>query len=908
VRRRVFLRRLLLAALTTLLLVQVAGGIRTLIRLSREAEVHTGIVGYEGIAWELVHIREEGGYVVRGVSPRSPADRVGLRHGDLITSVKGTSLREHPAAYFLATDAGEPGDAVGLRWTRDGVELSGTLILERPLAESRVSPARIPDAPRASRDAIESETASSPWLRYGPYLLPTILMLLVGAAIGFLRTRDTIAYLVALLLLVLGQALSIFVERTPTLALWPLWALMGSVALSRVAIYPLALLVVRVLSVFPNPSRAGRWLRKRKWILIPYAVLAVESIVEAARAIYGTHHLPDRFVAILDRVVPWQYLWLALIGIAVVLLVAQRSESRGGSRNRLGIVEAGLVGTLLGGIFVLYVWRTSWFWPLVASPEGPILSAVLSAVAVFLPVLLLSSLPLSLGYAVFAHRAFGIRLIIRRGIRYVLLSRGVLLAEGLLVFVMLGEAIRYGQREVSGSVLGVTAIAGAVSLLVVVALVRVNRPLLHGIDRRFFRESYDARRLLLDLSQQMLTLRERNEVLEQAGSVLSETLHPTRVGFFLRDGVTEGARLVWLTPQGDPAGGTASDAIRDGLSALADGGMWWSIPAGNVARAESERALVPFELLVALRGSTGLLGCVALGAKLSEEPYSGEDRELLATVATQMGFALENAELLEVAKREAEQSRELSLAREVQQRLFPGDLPEPDGWDFAAVCRPARHVGGDYYDLFAPDPGHVVFALGDVSGKGAGPALLMSAVHAIVRTRLRHAAGELTALVSELNGHLFALSSADMFMTFFVGVLDTASGRLRYVNAGHNPPLLFADTGGEAALLADGGTIVGMFPGALYGEGEVFLEPGGLLVLYSDGVTEAENQAGEMYGDGRLAGEISASRDEPESGVAPEASSILTHLVDSVDRFAGSAEQADDLTVVVVRRENARAA
>lgn len=872
--RRVPLRYLAVGVLAALLAVQLAAGVRTTAWLADGSRARAGIVAPAGVAWDLARVRDAGGLAVEGVDRGSSGERAGLRAGDVILSVDGVRLREHPEAYFRAVTGGEPGSAVALLWRRAGSERSGVLTL------GREAPVR---------------ADASPWLRYGPFLLPPLLMLLVGVWIGLARARDQLAFRVALLLLVLAQSLSVFIERTPTLAVWPLWALGGTVVASRLAIYPLALLVVQVLAVFPNPSPAGRWIRKRMWVLVPYAVLSLESVLEAAERVYGTRLLPAALTGALDRLVPWKHLWLALLALAALLIVAQRVETRGRREARLGVVEAGLAGTVLGGFWVLFLWQSERFWSVVAAPDGVVLSGVLRAIAVFLPVLLLCSLPLSLGYSVVARRVFGIRLIVRRGIRYLLLSRGVLLVEGVILFVILGEAIHLGRRDVGGSVPAVTGIAGAVTLLVVLALVRVNRPLMRAIDRHFFRESYDARRLLLELGQEMLTLHEREDVLRRAGAVLVETLHARRVALFLRDQTSGEIRAAWHVPAAARAApeNCMSGPIEEGLAAFEEGGYSWDIPAARaVAAMPDEEA--PFELLIALRGSTGLLGCVALGAKRSDEPYAREDKELLVTVATQLGLALENASLLDTAKREAEQARELSIARGVQEGLFPSVLPTPDGWDFAAVCRPARAVGGDYYDIFAPDPAHVVVALGDVSGKGLGPSLVMSAVQALIRNHARRSVRDLIALMRELNQHVLGSSSAETFVTLFIGVLEVASGRLRYVNAGHNPPLLIGAAGAERRL-TEGGMPVGMFDGAPYTEGEALVEPEGTLVLYSDGVTEARDRAGGFYGEERLVREALGARTRG-------ANDALTLIVASVDSFADGAEQADDLSLAIACR------
>ncbi len=872
--RRVLLRYLILGVLAALLAFQLAAEIRATARMAGASRAWTGIVGPVGLVWDLVHMREAGGFPVEGVDPDSPAERAGIRTGDLILSVDGVRIAERPDVYFRAVNGGEQGQPVTLRWLGAGRERSGTLVLGRGLPV---------------------EAGASPWLRYGPYLLPSLLMLVVGVWIGLARTRDRMAFQVALLLLVLAQSLSVFIERTPMLALWPLWAVGGAIVISRLAIYPLALLMVSVLAVFPNPSPVGEWILKRRWLLIPYALLSVESALEAVGRMYGAHLLPSAFASAFDRAVPWEYLWLALLIIAAVLIGAQRVATRGRREVRLGVVEAGLAGTVLGGFSVLFLWNSERLWSLVAAPESAVLSGVLRTVALLVPVLLLCSLPLSLGYSALARRVFGLRVIVRRGIRYLLLSRGVLLVEGLLLLVILGEAIHLSQRGSGGSIPAITGIAGTVTILVLFVLVRVNRPLMRAIDERFFRESYDARRLLLELGQEMLVLRGKDEVLTRAGAVLLDTLHATRVAFFLREQASGEARLAWQVPAvSDAADGSVySGHVQEGLAVFEEGGRSWDIPVTRAASATPD-ATAPFELLIALRGNSGLFGCIALGAKRSDEPYGREDKELLVTVATQMGFALENADLLDIATREAEQARELSIARRVQEGLYPSALPEPDGWEFAAICRPAREVGGDYYDLFLVDPEHVVVALGDVSGKGLGPSLVMSAVQALVRSYFRRSLHDLTDLASELNEHVLASSSAETFITLFVGILDIGSGRIRYVNAGHNPPLLIGGADAEQ-WLTEGGMPVGMLAGAVYVEGEVLVEPGGLLVVYSDGVTEARDRAGEFYGEERLTREILATRTGGAAGA-------LDLILASVDHFAEGTEQADDLSLAVACR------
>jgi sigma-B regulation protein RsbU (phosphoserine phosphatase) len=242
--------------------------------------------------------------------------------------------------------------------------------------------------------------------------------------------------------------------------------------------------------------------------------------------------------------------------------------------------------------------------------------------------------------------------------------------------------------------------------------------------------------------------------------------------------------------------------------------------------------------------------------------------------------------------------RGLEAARLVQQHLFPRELPCPDGWDVAAACRPARVVSGDYLDLFFLGKDRLALALGDVAGKGLGPALVMAGLRALVRSQLPHHARDLAGLMRELNDYLLASTPDDLFVTLFVGVLEVSTGRLRYVNAGHLPPLVLAGPGdGEAMRFTDGGTVLGMFAGAEYAEGQLRLRPDSVLALFSDGLTEATDPAGKMFHERRVVEEL--------QGAWGGASDwMLARLLGSLERFTQGKEQEDDISVILLRHRS----
>src|SRR5512132_200051 len=190
----------------------------------------------------------------------------------------------------------------------------------------------------------------------------------------------------------------------------------------------------------------------------------------------------------------------------------------------------------------------------------------------------------------------------------------------------------------------------------------------------------------------------------------------------------------------------------------------------------------------------------------------------------------------------------MRMAAEIQTGLLPREAPHLPGWDVAGCNLPCRTVGGDYYD-FAIEGGRLLLALGDVSGKGTGAALLMTVLRASVRASW--AEPSLADAVSRINRTVCQNVPSSKYVTFFLASLDPASGRLGFVNAGHNPPLLVrAD--GSLRKLEDGGLVLGMFENIVYLDGSVEMQPGDTLVIYSDGATETWSPQGEEFGEEKL--------------------------------------------------------
>ncbi|MDX1503559.1 MAG: SpoIIE family protein phosphatase [Thermoanaerobaculia bacterium] len=301
-------------------------------------------------------------------------------------------------------------------------------------------------------------------------------------------------------------------------------------------------------------------------------------------------------------------------------------------------------------------------------------------------------------------------------------------------------------------------------------------------------------------------------------------------------------------------------------------------------------------LAVAIEVDGDPRGLLVVGDKESRRgvgPFGASDRRTLSLFANQAAIALENANLHRQALEKERLLREIELAAEIQRRLLPARLPRVEGVELSGWNRSARHVGGDYYDVLELPGGRLAPLVADVSGKGMPAALMVSTLYSALHLLLdgREPGPD---LVERLNGHIFQSSAPNKFITLLVTDVHPVSGEVRYVNAGHNPGIVLR-AGGEVEELPPGGMPLGFFRDGRYTGGELALAPGDLLCLFSDGITEAAAADDEEFGAGRLVDLLRRSAELP----LPE----IIEIVDGeVTRFADGAPQADDQTLVLVRK------
>lgn len=300
------------------------------------------------------------------------------------------------------------------------------------------------------------------------------------------------------------------------------------------------------------------------------------------------------------------------------------------------------------------------------------------------------------------------------------------------------------------------------------------------------------------------------------------------------------------------------------------------------------------QMVVPLVTSGELVGILALGPRLSERTYSRNDKRLLDSLARYAAPALRLGQLMREQEKEARDreriEQELHVAQLIQQQFLPAELPELGGWHLAAFYRPARTVGGDFYDIIELADGRVMVVTGDVTDKGVPAALVMASTYALLRSTadVVTSPGEVLRRVNEL---LIPQIPMNMFVTCLVLVIDLKTGETHFANAGHNLPYLRRD--GVVTQLEARGMPLGLMPGSVYDEHETVIEPGDIVLLYSDGITEQHDASGEMFGFERTAALVAASGSGDD---------LIDRSVEALGVFSTDVEQEDDITLVALHR------
>jgi phosphoserine phosphatase RsbU/P len=807
-----------------------------------------------------------------------PARQAGVQNGDILLAVNGQPLTGL-AVFGEAIRTAKPGDTFTVQFLRPGETTPRSATI--PLEQATAHPIGWPAAS----------------LLIVKLVIPTFCILL-GFWVTAVRPRDPSAWCLFLIMLFFSVFYSAGVES---------WGpVVRDVAegyrLTVATTWPIFMLLFGLYFPEPFHEKDPAWWTWSKRIVITLLILSCVVNVIAGLGQFENFASVASLCAALEHFGTLDFLLsFAAIGSFFACISVKMGQAvTPDAKRRLRLLYVGSSVALAPACILFIVQNIKGGELEQIFPEWFVLSA-LSLMLLF---------PITLAYVIVVHRAMDVRVVIRQGLQYGLATTGIRVLQVVLGFIVIWTAVNLSLDPTRSKPQKITVIAWGVVL--VIGLRRVAEFVRKWIDRRFFRDAYNAEQILEALSDEVRSIVEKRPLLERVATRIAESLHIPRVAVLLEEGGAyrpafalgfPGVLVADLPNSGATVRRLKQEAGPDRVY-FDDEDSWVNKSALSEDERRNLASLQP-QLLLPLMAKQNLLGIISLGEKRSEAPYSSTDVRLLKSVATQTALALSNAELtsaiaVEIGRRE-KLNREIEIAREVQERLFPQHLPEIAGLDYFGRCRTALGVGGDYYDFLALPDGKLGVALGDVSGKGIAAALTMASLQASLRADAMRAGNDIASLITRVNAMLYDASTEDRYATLFYAQYDPATHRLSYVNAGHCPPILLRsaakngpENGTVERLDQAGGTVVGLLPECAYEQAEVSLSPRDLLVIYTDGFSEAMSPNLEEWGEERLIHTIAGCNGLP-------AKDSIAKIMQAADAFASGAPQSDDMTLVILR-------
>ncbi len=797
------------------------------------------------------------------------AEAAGVRVGDHIRSVNGVPIVADQDWANLIVSL-QPDQTVPVMLARDGA--SGEELYEVTLRSQA-----------AARDLGFFAGFITSFLY--SYAIPTISILLAFWVV-LVRPSDPLAWI--LLLVLLGMS-SVSFEGYPDQTFIGIYR---SVFFSS---WALGMLLFGIY--FPERWSVDRRIPWAKWILIVPLVFQIFLVLNSQiRHLIGFNIA--EYLGPLVRgyeTVGFYVNMLAIGSFFSILGHKSGSLDDADSRRRLKLLVWGTVAAMLP-TFLIVLYKGVYRVP------GSFFQAVPFWMAI-IALLLLNLFPLTLAYVIVVQQAMDVKVVLRQGIQYALARNGVKVLQAIMLVALILAFVWILQNFQGDVAIQVGFVAAGFALIPLIDL--IAKRLRVWIDKRFFREAYDSEQILLELSEDVRTMVETRPLLETVSAKISESLHVPQVALLIRNGTgyEPAYSLGYDTPPRSVLRGDtrAVQTLKRNQHILIRDSNVESTSTPTIMPDEKKQIEdLNSQILLPLSVKNDLSGVLSLSAKRSEEPFTPTDLRLLKSVAAQTGLALENSRLTETIASEAALkeriNRELEIAREVQERLFPQEFPIVDGLEYYGHCRPALGVGGDYYDFLELPDDKFGFAIGDVSGKGIGASLMMASLQASLRGQAIHSGDNLSSLMSNVNRLVYEASTTNRYATFFYAQYEEATRKLTYVNAGHNPPFLLRKGQDDPILLTEGGPVVGMLPPMLvtYSQGEITLEQSDLIVGFTDGISEAMNPREEEWGEDELLAKLKTLLDRTPTQIHDE-------CVAAADSFVNGAKQHDDMTMIVVR-------
>ncbi|MEP7271911.1 MAG: SpoIIE family protein phosphatase [Acidobacteriota bacterium] len=827
--------------------------------------------------------------LITGSDPEGPAKA--LRAGDVLIAINGITAADNIDVVGMSARVA-PGTTYVMTIRRDGQEMAIPITTVTKVKVRNNLGERI-------------------------YIWIHLLFLVTALTVFILKSDDEHARLLALLL---GTFIGLSSWNMPVGLLGPGIALLVAIA-KILSLWSLPLFV-RFFLNFPARSPILKfWPGVERYLSLPFYLFVLP--------VFGAGRLPGNLRNSFFSLPPIQWMsnhgWFGLpmpivvgyLTAGLVCLVVNYRAADRDARRRLRVV---VFGSGVG--FLAYLLAVAGEYFRLGSRAPRIAEWVQIGMLAALPFI-----PLSFAYAIIRHKVIPISLIIRRSARYVLVSRGsavLLMAAVCVVMFFLMDSVFTYALPVSGRMVGILS---AVFAIIVWNLSysfhqRMIAPL---IDRRFFREAYDARQILSELSHSVRSTTDIQELLELVATRIQTALHVENVNVLLRDEESgafansvafdhrSGDRALRVTSRNrislslhaavierlNETGEPVSTDLSDRSSWLAQ--RLASTEGASAADERESLKRLNSAILLPLTAKGGMLGVLSLGPRLGDQPFSREDQQMLMSVVAQTTFAIENTRLIErmieeerrrqVLEADNEQrARELEEARQLQMSMLPRSVPQLPDLEIAAYMKTATEVGGDYYDFHLGDDGTLTVAVGDATGHGLRAGTMVTAAKSLFEAFAQQP--DVIQILEQSSRALKRMNLRSLFMA--MTMVKVKNGKLTVSIAGMPPVLIYRAASGSVEEIAIGAMPLGSITNYAYKAREVSIEGGDVVVIMSDGLPERFNFENEMLD------YASTSRAFAESA-SQSAQAIIEHLVKTGEAWANGRPQDDDVTFVVIK-------
>lgn len=742
------------------------------------------------------------------------------------------------------------------------------------------------------------------WVEAISDVLAPWFFFLTGLLVLLLRHEEKQAWLLAIML---GAFVGLFGSDTTKLPQW-----LGIIFVTARGIGVLFLPVFfHFFLVFPEPSPLlKRWPSLERWLYVPFLVLVLPFYVLARLGPLSNkifEPVPIWILHTLNAVMMTLVIGYLLAGLLSLIRTYQVAGSD--ARRKLHLIVAGCSLGILNVLSVVAVELIG---------QNGALRGIYGWLQFFTN-FTLPLIPIAFAYAIIKHQVIPIRLILRRGMRYMLVSRGSVLLEIVVFCLALSVALTFFfqwlftvYRPKSFHSFGLTI--GVISATVGIIAWNLTRRLHHKflapvIDRKFFRQSYDSHQIITGLAESLRGTTEQPKLLEEVATKLQSALQTESVAILLKDAAS-----------GDYVSSYYCEySLSDGCVVSCDHNARFPHSGevvrllSHVNRCREVRELplpddelhalqrLKAELLLPLSGKEQMLGMITLGHRLGDLPFAREDEELLMSVANPVALAIENARLvermIEEARRREEieaeneaRAKELEGARQLQLSMLPKKIPQLPNLEIAAYMKTATEVGGDYYDFHLAEDGTLTVAIGDATGHGTKAGTMVTASKSLFQVLAQN--DDSPQVFHRFTQTLKSMNLGRMYMA--MTLIKFKDNKIKIAAAGMPPTLIYRAATKTVEEINIKAMPLGSFAQFPYKQEELELAPGDTIALMSDGLPEMFNHDGEIL-------DYPAAKNIFAEVAEQSPHEIIAHLVKAGERWANGRPQDDDVTFVVMQ-------